>query len=276
MITATTTTTGSARPFVKWAGGKARLANAIMARFPERYGTYHEPFLGGGAVFFALRPTRARLSDVNAELINAYRTVRTAPIELGRRLQQQPISREHFYAVRSLNPQGLSEFDRAARFIYLNKTCFNGLYRVNREGRFNVPFGRPRPQPFDTEVLRASSEALERTDLATASAFDVLADAERGDLVYLDPPYAPLSPTASFTGYTPGGFGADSQAQLAELFFTLERRGVHVVATNADVPLIRHLYRHAMVTPIRAKRSISVNTRRRRPVTELVIGLRRC
>jgi len=267
-------------PFLKWAGGKGRLAPLLASLAPPRIGVYHEPFLGAGALFFHLTRTdrieRARLSDRNEDLITAYRVVRDDTDALLPRLSRLRAAhdQEAYYQARArYNHDELDDVERAAHLIYLNKTCFNGLYRVNRRGEFNVPVGRYRePRIFDPAHLRSASAALERADLAVADFAAVGEVAVAGDFVYLDPPYDPLTTTASFTGYAPGGFGEQEQARLADLFRALDERGVCVLLSNHDTPLIRKLYGEYERVPVQLTRAINSDaSRRHRPVAELIV-----
>lgn len=186
-----------ARPFVKWAGGKGQLLDELLKRAPTTFGRYYEPFVGGGALFFALQPKRAVLADKNQELANAYLVVRDNVEELVISLRQHRNHRDYYYRLRSLNPLELTSLERASRFIYLNKTCYNGLWRVNRRGHFNVPFGRYKdPKICDADNLRAVSAALQGVEIRCSDFEEALQTATGGDLVYLDPPYHPLSSTA--------------------------------------------------------------------------------
>lgn len=267
-----------ARPFLKWAGGKGQLAPEILARFPANYGTYYEPFVGGGATFFALQPRRAFLSDINSELITTYCAVRDDVTGVIAALREHRYDRGYFDYVRALDPSAgldlstLNAAGVAARMIFLNRSCFNGLYRVNRAGKFNVPFGRYKnPTICNTENLTAVSNALASVDLRVKSVFESVLRARRGDLVYFDPPYDPLTPSASFTAYTAGGFGPDEQARLAELFGDLARRGVHVLLSNSDTPLIRKLYRGFRIDTVYARRAINSRADKHGQVGELLI-----
>jgi len=261
-----------ARPFLKWAGGKSQLLPDLLRYAPGEYGRYYEPFLGGGALFFALQPARAVLSDSNAQLIGAYQAVRQDVEALIRRLRRFRATRDAYYSVRARDPADLSPMARAARFIYLNRTCYNGLYRVNSAGRFNVPFGRYKnPRICDPEGLRAAGAALRRARLRVGDFEAVTRPARAGDLVYFDPPFDPLSPTASFTSYTAGGFGPEEQARLARLCRALAERGCHVMLSNSDTPLIRRLYRDFRLVELQARRAINRNANGRGPVTELLI-----
>jgi len=270
---AVSTPAGAAlRPFLKWAGGKAQLVPDLRRHLPAAFGRYFEPFLGGGALFFAAQPRRATLADCNADLIEVYRVVQGDVEALIERLGRWPHSRADYYAARAQDPAALTPVERAARFIYLNRTCYNGLYRVNRQGRFNVPFGRyTNPRICDTDTLRAASHALRRANLRVADFAASTRQAGAGDLVYCDPPFDPLSKTALFTSYTAGGFGADEQARLARTCADLAARGCRVLVSNSDTPLIRDLYRDFCIVELQARRAINRNANGRGPVTELLI-----
>ncbi len=263
-------------PVVKWAGGKTSLLTRIAARLPEAYGAYIEPFLGGGAAFFALRPERALVADSNAELIAMYEAIRDEPAALMAALdtlQPHVADRERYLAVRAQDPATLTRVDAAARFIYLNKTCYNGLYRVNREGKFNVPFGRHASPPrlYDAGNLHAVGEALRRADMRCADYRDVLREATPGDFVYLDPPYHPPTRTANFTSYTPLGFGDVDQRALADEVARLTDAGVFVLLSNSDTPLIRELYGRYHATEEAVGRAINSRADRRKGTLELLV-----
>jgi DNA adenine methylase len=271
------------RPFLKWAGGKGQL----LARFeefyprPDKIGGYVEPFLGSGAVFFhvqaVLAPRRVVLSDGNAELIEAFEAVRDhveTVIEL-LAVHKKSHSEAYYYKVRAQELRLLRSVpERAARLIFLNKTCFNGLYRVNSRGLFNVPFGhRKNPSLCDPEALRETSARLKGVDLRRADFREVLKTAQPDDFVYFDPPYHPISTTASFTSYTEGSFGEADQRELAEVFRTLAKRGCKVMLSNSNTPLIRELYpdRDFYVEEVLARRSINSRGDGRGKISEIVV-----
>ncbi len=258
------------RPFLKWAGGKSQLLDQLWEFRPATFARYHEPFLGGGAFFFRLRPERALLSDVNEELINCYETVRDKPKQLLTALAKHRYDEEHFYEVRDSNPRG--RVLRAARTIFLNKTAFNGLYRVNSRGKFNVPFGRYKdPQFRDPETIHSCSTALRGVDLSVCDFEKSLARAKAGDFVYLDPPYVPVSNTADFTSYSAGGFGWDEQERLARAVVALDRRGVKFMLSNSDVPALRSLYKGFRIERVLATRRINSRGDRRGNTPEIVV-----
>ncbi len=261
-----------AKPFVKWAGGKTQLLGDLASRAPAAFGRYFEPFCGGAAFFFALQPRSATLSDANAELIQLYEVVRDDVDALVAELSRHRYDKDSYYRVRALDPATLRPVARAARMLYLNRTCFNGLYRVNRSGAFNVPMGRyANPTICDVDGLRAASLALAGHAIARRDYRAVLDDARPGDFVYFDPPYQPVSATANFTSYTPWPFVEADQRQLADTFDLLSARGVHCMLTNSDTPLVRALYAHHRIDRVLATRRISRDAARRGPVGELIV-----
>ena len=238
-----------ARPFLKWAGGKAKLAPKLLKRVPSSYGVYREPFLGGGALFFALAPKRAVLSDINPDLVLTYMTVQRNVQEVIaalKALEAGHVKRglDHYLDVRTWDSSKAEPVAVAARMIYLNKTCFNGLWRVNKKGHFNVPMGRFASPPTicDEENLRACSAALQGADLWPTDYKDALYKARKNDFVYIDPPYVPMSTTANFTSYTKQGFGESDQRELAAIAKTLVGRKVHLLLSNAGNEKVIELY----------------------------------
>jgi DNA adenine methylase len=263
------------RPILKWAGGKWHLMPTFKCYFPPLAGVrrYFEPFVGGAAVFFHLQHPHSHLSDTNAELVNVYEVVRDSMGDLIAALGMHVNAAEHYYRVRAQDPATLSSVERAARLIYLNKTCYNGLYRVNREGRFNVPFGRYRnPTICDRANLEAASRALRDATLAIGDHETTLCDATAGDFIYFDPPYQPVSRTASFTSYTDARFDAGEQERLASTYRRLHRAGCYLMLSNSDAPLIRDLYAGFRIETIAANRAINCRADGRGPVAELVIA----
>ncbi len=265
-------------PVLKWAGGKSQLLVQYDRWFPRRFAAYFEPFVGGAAVFFHLLPAttrhRVRLSDLNGDLIEVYRTLQGDLEGLIHRLAEHAgqHSEEHFYRVRSWTPEDLEPVERAARTIYLNKTCYNGLYRVNSSGQFNVPFGRYKnPSILAEPRLRAAARALEGVELAVEGFESVLEHARKGDLVYFDPPYQPLSATSSFTAYTRWNFGAAEQVRLAEVFRELASRQVKVLLSNSDSPLIHELYQGYPTHLVRANRFINSKGDSRQAIHEVLV-----
>jgi len=264
------------RPFLKWVGGKTQLLAAIRARCPARFNRYFEPFLGGGAVFFSLAPRRAVISDLNPELVNAYVVVRDEVEELIRELSSHVYEAEYFYRMRAADRGEKfgewSALKRASRLIYLNKTCYNGLYRVNAKGFFNTPIGRyANPRIVDAENLRACSAALAGTEIAVGGFEQAAKRAKRGDFVYFDPPYVPLSATSSFTSYSREGFGLEQQAALARLCKRLDEKGVLFLLSNSASAASRELYRGFEIEEVRASRAINSNAAKRGEIAEILV-----
>lgn len=260
-------------PFFKWTGTKRRLSSQILAHFPRSFRAYHEPFVGGGALFFALAPTgAAHLSDLNPDLVCAYRAVRDDVDGLADRLAAITFSREEYARIQALDPTLLPLLDRAVRFLFLTKTSFNGLWRVNRDGQHNCPVGdKTTMRLCDRKTLVAASRALAGATIDLVDFTAVAGRAEPGDLVYLDPPYVPLSQTASFTAYTKEGFDDADQVKLATLVRTLHARGVFVVQSNSSADRVRELYDGFELHEITASRTGAADGAKRAPVTELVI-----
>ncbi len=271
-------------PFIKWVGGKRGLLTQILPLFPSEFENYHEPFLGGGAVFFELysrgllEDKNIFLSDINDELINAYLHVKENPTKLISELKKykQNHSKDFYYHTRSLdrevNFKKTPPIKRAARFIYLNKTCFNGLYRVNAKGYFNVPMGSYKnPNIADEEAIYRASEALQNATIKCQSFTDVLNDATSGDFVYFDPPYYPLTPTANFTSYNQDGFLEAEQIKLFEVFKELSDRGCKVAQSNSDTEFIKELYKAFDINIVMMNRFINSNKYGRGKVKETLI-----
>lgn len=264
------------RPFLKWAGGKARLIPQYQPYLPQRFETYHEPFLGGGALFFYLAPQlkSAYLSDLNPELVNVYRCVRDRLDDLLTCLEvhQQHHSQPYYYNVRA--QRDLSPIPRAARLIYLNKTCYNGLYRENQQGHFNVPMGRYKnPKICNPELLKATSQALQIAEISQQT-FESAATLARGanDFVYFDPPYHPISGTSCFTAYSRFSFEAADQERLQATFAQLAKRGVNVLLSNSDCDFVRNLYQDFTIHTITAARAINSDARKRGKITEVLVS----
>lgn len=257
---------------MKWAGGKRQLIPALMERMPTFEGRYIEPFLGGGALFFFMQPGRAVIQDSNEELIHCYQTVRDHPDALIERLGSLKYSKEDYYRIRDEDPATLDAVYRAARTMYLNRTGFNGLYRVNSKGKFNVPMGRySNPKICDEKNIRACAQLLAGADIAAASYTTVLEKVRRGDFVYLDPPYIPLSKTANFTSYQQGGFSMDDQEALAQLFHRLTDKGVYAMLSNSDVKWMHDTYAGYVVHRVKAARHVNRNVHDRGLVSEVIV-----
>ncbi|MDP9151928.1 MAG: DNA adenine methylase [Myxococcota bacterium] len=263
-----------ARPFLKWAGGKRQLLPTLLQNAPANPRRYFEPFVGGGALFFALRPKEAVLADANGRLIRAYKGVRDSVDAVIRLLRSYPHEREFFYRFREKDVDEGTDAEVAAWFVYLNRTAFNGLYRVNRANGFNVPFGRyANPTLCDEPTLRACAAALAGADLRAEDFEAVVDDAREGDFVYFDPPYVPLSTTSSFTSYTSGGFGEAEQARLRDTARRLKERGVRVLLSNSSAPLVRRLYAQGFsITEVSATRLVNSKASGRGAVVELLIA----
>ena len=249
----------AAKPILKWAGGKTQMLGELMPRVPKTYGRYIEPFFGGGALFFSLKPENAIIADSNPELINMYLQVAHHVDDVIECLQKYENTSEMFYEVRSLDWQTLPKAEAAARTIYLNKTCFNGLYRVNRSGQFNTPFGKYKnPKICDIDALRLASEALRKADILCGDYILVLEHyAQPGDFVFLDPPYLPISENSDFKRYTKEQFYEDDHVELAKMIGTLHERGCYVILTNSNHPLVHQLYEQYKIEVIQTKRHIS-------------------
>lgn len=269
------------QPFVKWAGGKRQLMNDIMTRIPNNYNRYIEPFIGGGAIFLALEPENAIINDVNEELINCYRVIRDSVDELINVLRIHSINgnnSEYFYNIRGLDRSekyfNLTDEQRAARMIYLNRTCFNGLYRVNRKNQFNVPFGKYiNPRILDEELIREVSGYLNRADvnIMNGNYVDVLEQCSEGDFVYLDPPYYPLNATSNFTSYTAEGFADEQQIELKRQCDILTQNGVKFLQSNSNTEFINELYSEYIIEFVDARRNINRNANARGGVSEVLI-----
>lgn len=267
-----------AEPLIKYAGGKRAIAHEILARFPKKpFRCYHEPFFGGGAVFFALHNSgwhgAGFLSDLNEDVVAIYKTARDTPSSMIDALiaLRKHTDEQSYYHHRNINPMLLSEHGRAVRAVYLNKTCFNGLYRTSRAGLFNVPWGRKKnPSIVDPEKFQATSLALSGTYIEKHD-FTIAERAKKGDVVYFDPPYVPISKTSSFTGYN-GGFTMADQTRLRDLALVLKKRGVHVVLSNSSCDAVRELYKTGFtIEEIEAPRRIAAKKSSREPVKELII-----
>ncbi len=262
---------------MKWVGGKTRLLPEIAARMPRSYGRYFEPFCGGAALFFSMAPRTAVIADRNADLVATYRAVAIDVEGVIRRLaiHREAHGEKHYYATRARwNDAHVvwSPLDRAAAFIYLNRTCYNGLWRVNRSGGYNVPMGRYKNPPIcDAEGLRAASRALARATILCADYRAAVADARAGDLVYFDPPYDPVTTTSNFVSYTADAFSRDDQATLATTAHELADRGVAVVLSNSDTPFIRSLYRGLRIDRVRCARAINSVAEKRGEVDEVIV-----
>jgi DNA adenine methylase len=275
------------RPFLKWAGGKAQALNGLREHIPDLApgGTYFEPFLGGGAVFFDLAPASAVLSDLNEGLILTFMAVKNHVSETTRalsRLPDRPTERQYYDLRKRFNRLlqsagglvGSYRIEFAALFVWLNHTCYNGLFRVNRKGEFNVPFGfYQKPAIFTEAGLKAASRLLNKShaQLVSEDFEQVLADAGKGDLAYLDPPYDPLNGTSSFTTYTARGFTVDDQARLARVVRDAVARGCRVILSNSPSPMVKRLYEGFRFESVLVPRAINCDGGKRTAVDELVV-----
>lgn len=270
-----------AKPFVKWAGGKRQILNELRKYIPEEYNCYYEPFIGGGALFFDLAPKKAVINDSNSELMNVYNVMCDDEkySKMCNLLNNYEVknNEEFFYEIRNKDRnkekfEKLSDYARAARTIYLNKACFNGLYRVNSKGEFNVPYNKKtNVNTYDKENLLVVHMYLVMNDVKILNTDfeDALSTAKEGDFVYIDPPYDQIN--ASFTSYTEEGFGKDEQRRLAEVYKDLDKRGVKVMLSNHNTALINELYQDYNIHVIEAKRNINSNGKKRGKVEEVII-----
>lgn len=272
------------KPFVKWAGGKRGLLKQILPLIPKEFNNYYEPFVGGGALFFELfskgllQNKKVVISDINSELINSYNIIKNKPSELIYILKEykKNHSKEFYYKVRELdrkdNYSNLPDVEKAARFIYLNKTCFNGLYRVNKKGFFNTPIGRYKnPNIADEETILNASEALQNAIIKEQSFEKVLESAQKEDFVYFDPPYYPLNETSNFTSYDSNTFLENEQIKLYEVFDNLAKKEVFVLESNSDTPFIKELYKNYEINTIQANRFINSKANKRGKIGEVLI-----
>lgn len=266
------------RPIIKWAGGKRQLLPELLERIPAEFNTYIEPFLGGGAVFLGLRPNKSMLNDVNPDLINIYRVIQKQPYALIEDLRKHKNEKSYFYKIRNQdrNPlfEQLDDVQKASRTIFLNKTCFNGLYRLNSRGEFNTPFGYYKnPNIVNEGLILDLHEVFNTQDVRLLNKdFGFLEDlAQAGDFVYLDPPYHPLSSTANFTSYSASKFQTQDQERLKQICDLLDQRGVHFMQSNSAAPFIEHLYKEYSIDYVKARRSINSKGNKRGAIKEVII-----
>jgi DNA adenine methylase len=265
------------KPFVKWVGGKRQLLKQFFEKglYPKKFNAYHEPFVGGGAVFFELTPEKSTLSDLNSELVTTYNIIKKDVESLITSLKRHKHTKEYFLKMRSKDVSKLSDVQIASRFIYLNRTAFNGMYRVNKQGIYNVPFGKYKnPLICDEENLRLVSKVLKKVSIKNQDYMKVLDCAKKGDFVYFDPPYYPVSKTASFTSYTSNVFLEKEQEELRDTFEKLHKKGCYVMLSNSDTDFIKKIYskiKGIKIHTIEANRAINSNGNGRGKVKELVI-----
>lgn len=269
------------KPFVKWAGGKRQIIDKLLELIPDEFNMYYEPFVGGGALLFELSPNKAMINDSNKELMNVYNVLRDEEKfkKLCRELNKHETkhSEEYYYKVRDKDKNKntfnkLSDYKRAARTIYLNKACFNGLYRVNSRNEFNVPFGQKnKVNTYNDSNLRIVSNYLTTNNIKILNVDfeEAVKDAQKGDFIYFDPPYD--SDTTIFSSYTENGFGKDEQIRLAKIFKDLSNRGCYVMLSNHNTKLINELYHDFNIHVIEAKRNINSNGKKRGKVEEVII-----
>lgn len=268
------------RPFLKWVGGKRQLVNSILKHMPENIKGYRyiEPFVGGGAVFFHLQPENALINDSNPELINVYEVIKNYPGELIEDLRKHKNEADYYYRIRAMDRDGaynqLTCVQKASRIMYLNKTCYNGLYRVNRAGAFNVPFGRYKnPNIVNEARIKAASRYLNSNNITIKNEdyAAVLKLADEKSFVYLDPPYHPISESSSFTGYIQGGWNAPDQVRLKEACDALDSGGIKFLLSNSSVPFIKDLYKNYSIIPVKANRVVNSNGSGRGEIDEVLI-----
>lgn len=269
-------------PVVKWVGGKRQLLSEIKKYTPNKFYTYFEPFVGGGAVLFELQPKQAVINDINRELVNLYSVIQNNVEELINKLSDSNLysnTSECYYRIRELDREPkeynkLTGIDKAARVLYLNKTCYNGLYRVNSMGEFNSPFGSYKNPNIVNEItLRAVNKYFNDANIKFLNTdFEkAVKNAKKEDFVYFDPPYAPISKTSNFTGYNESGFGETEQIRLKKLCDKLNEKGVKFLLSNSDCEFIRNLYKDYNIVTIRAKRTINSNGNNRGAISEVLI-----
>ena len=267
-------------PFLKWVGGKRQLMPSIVDLLPRNIQElcYVEPFIGGGAVLFNLQPKNAIINDFNTELINVYQTVKDNLSELITELKKHENNPDYFYQIRGLDRtdefKNLTSIERASRIIYLNKTCFNGLYRVNNAGEFNAPFGRYKnPNIVNEPTLKAVNKYLNSNNILMRNGdyADILNEVNENSFVYLDPPYHPISENSNFTGYVQGGWDIFDQIRLREFCDQLNERGIKFLLSNSSAPLIKDQYENYTITTVKANRTINSNGADRGEVDEFLI-----
>ncbi|MBN2336299.1 DNA adenine methylase [Candidatus Bathyarchaeota archaeon] len=264
------------KPLLKWAGGKRYMVEKILSLFPvHEESQYHEPFMGGGAVFFKLEPGKGSVNDVNPRLINFYRVVRDCPERLIEIASEYSYDKEEYYSRRKrFNSRPADAAEDASLLLYLNKTCYNGLYRVNSKGAFNVPFGTYKdPTIVHPDRITRASKLLQNVDIRNGDFGYILGEADEGDICYLDPPYMPASRTANFTDYSAGGFSEEEQRRLSDLCIELDKKGVIFVQSNSDTELIRELYKvnGFKLIPLKTMRMISSKVSSRSKGYDLLI-----
>jgi DNA adenine methylase len=265
------------KPVIKWVGGKRQLLNELKQYMPKKFNTYFEPFIGGGALFFDLKIEKSFINDYNSELTNLYEIIKNYPEELIQDLEKHKNDSDYFYKIRELDRtpekyKKISKIKKASRFIYLNKTGFNGLYRVNKSGQFNVPFGRYKnPNYADKENILACSNLLQHTTILNGD-FEIIKEyIQKGDFVYLDPPYVPLNGTSSFTEYTDKGFDEDTQFRLKELCDYINSIGAYFMLSNSYTDYIKNLYKDYNLITVQANRALNCKATGRGKINEYIV-----
>lgn len=270
-------TNGIPHPFLKWAGGKRQLISQMNKHFPKDFKKYIESFVGGGAVLFYLKIKASIIIDINKDLINCYEVIKNNVKELIDLLKTHKNEKDYYYKIRALDRNKekfnkLPNVEKASRIIYLNRCCYNGLYRVNSKGQFNVPFGKYKNPNFcDEENLLAVSRVLKDVKIIHGSFEICLEHAQKGDFVYFDPPYHPISKTSSFTSYTKENFGKESQLKLYEIFKKLDKRGCKLMLSNSYNEYIQNLYKNFKIITLGARRVINCNAKKRGNIKVLLI-----
>ncbi len=264
------------KPFVKWAGGKSQLLPELIRRIPADFSRYFEPFLGGGALFFSLQPKKAVLVDINDALINCYQVIQDNVESLIEDLKKHRYQEEYYYQTRNVDrlPEYSSwgSIERASRFIFLNKTCYNGLYRVNSKGQYNVPFGRyTNPKIVNPENLSACSQVLQNAVVISDSFLSIENQVSPDDFVYFDPPYIPLNTTSNFTSYSKEGFDMSMQVALRDLCTRLDKRGIRFMLSNSSAPAVGDLYKGFTIEFVHASRAINSSASKRGKIKEVII-----
>jgi len=259
-----------AKPFIKWAGGKQGLAEQLVTFFPQPIRRFYEPFLGGGSVLFTLRPASAVVGDQNDWLLHTYAAIRDDWKKVAAILDTLPNTRDDYLRIRAINPRSLDEFSRAAHFIYLNKTCFRGLFRVNRKGGFNVPYGEYQRAYYDPANLHAAAGALQHVEIRSSDFELTLHDVTSDDFVYLDPPYYKLGGYSDFNRYTQFQFRENDHLRLAAVCRELDDRGIRWAVSNSNTPFIRLLFDGYEMIEVENRREINLDSQSR-DITELLI-----
>jgi DNA adenine methylase len=262
--------TFDAKPVLKWAGGKQGLADRLIRFFPDEFSRYYEPFIGGGSVLLSLQPKNAVIGDLNDWLLDTYAAIRTDHARVAKHLDEMVNTREEFERIRAIQPAALDVFQRAAHLIYLNKTCFRGLFRVNRKGQFNVPYGAYERRYYDPENLGVVANCLRDVEIRRTDFELCLSDVTSEDFVYLDPPYYKQGGYSDFDRYTKWKFRENDQVRLAAVCRELDERGVRWLVSNSDTPFIRTLFDGYALLTIANRREINLNSQQR-DIDELII-----